>query len=304
MEPKNADSCENPCQGSWVGILVLALAGCVGVVHPPGSNGGGSSTGGSSTDAGIIPGDANGATVNLCLNTSAGSPFPVPLQRINAAQYGSIVSQLFGATIVVPSAFPAPLSGYPYTTFSGANPMGEGQSQGVLEAGEAVAIQVADLVPVCSSTAAETTCATTYLTNLALRAFRRPATSDELKAVLLTYSHARTTMSYQESVAIGVETILQMPQFLYVLEEQPTTAQAPPTTLTGLEMAQRMALLYWNGLPDQALMDAAQSGALADPSNRLSQAQRMMQDPRAHAVFSDFLRQWMTIKDTAPSYPF
>src|SRR5262249_47631926 len=84
-------------------------------------------------------------------------------------------------------------------------------------------------------------------------------------------------------------------QFLYVLENQPV----PPSIsapLSGSELAQRMALLYWNALPDQTLLDAAASGALADPSTRAAQAKRMLQDPRAHAGITDFLQQWMTIR--------
>ena len=217
----------------------------------------------------------------------------MPLQRINDTQYGDIIAELFGPTVMVQSAFPAPLSGYPYTTYSGANPMGEEQVKAAFDAAESVAMQVADLVPACAS--GETACATDYLGKLAARALRRPASADESAVLLAAYTGARKTMSYQESVAIGVETLLQMPQFLYVLENQP----APPALsnpLSGSELAQRMALLYWNGLPDQNLLDAAASGALADPANRTTQAKRMLEDPRAHAVLVDFLRQWMTIR--------
>jgi Protein of unknown function (DUF1588)/Protein of unknown function (DUF1592)/Protein of unknown function (DUF1595)/Protein of unknown function (DUF1585)/Protein of unknown function (DUF1587) len=312
MKQKNANRQWTIFQRFLLGLPVLGLVACTGVVEPPATGveppGAGAQPPGAqigSPDAGVAPGvtpgvapssDAGVPTLTACVNASAGAPFPVPLQRLNTAQYQSIVSELFGPTITMQNAFPAPLTGYPYTTYSGANPMGEGQTQAVLEAAESVAMQVADIVPACTSVAAETSCATSYLTALTSRAFRRPATSDELKVVLGTYSRARVTVSYQESVAVAVETILQMPQFLYVLETQPTTALSPPTVLTGAELAQRMALLYWNGLPDKLLLDAAQSGALADPNNRFAQAQRMMLDPRASAVFSDFLRQWMTIK--------
>ena len=301
------------------GMLLAVLAastcgGCIGVVTPgqitPGGSGDPNNPG-NPGDPNVPqnPNDPNNPgnpntpnnpnnpqNVVVCPNTTAGSPLAVPLQRINDTQYNAIVADLFSSKVTVQTAFPAPIIGYLYSTYSGANPMGEAQTQAVLDAAEAVASQVADIIPACSSVSAETSCATTYLTNLASRAFRHTATSNEVAVIVGAYSHARPTLSYGESVAVGVETILQMPQFLYILETQPTTANAAPTTLTGPELAQRMALLYWNGLPDQTLLDAAQSGALADPNNRLAQAERMLQDPRAHGVFTDFLLQWMKVK--------
>jgi Protein of unknown function (DUF1592)/Protein of unknown function (DUF1588)/Protein of unknown function (DUF1595)/Protein of unknown function (DUF1585)/Protein of unknown function (DUF1587) len=285
--------------GACVG-LVGSTSGAPGASSNPGTSGnsGASGTSGSSGVSGTSGASGTGDPNVLlsCGSVPTGSPLAVPLQRINDTQYNSIITELFGSTVAAQTAFPAPLSGYLYSTYSGANPMGEEQVQAALDAAESVAMQVADIVPACSSVSAETFCATSYLTTLASRAFRRAATSDEMTVILGAYTHARPTLPYGESVAVGVETVLQMPQFLYVLEAQPTAAGAAPTTLTGAELAQRMALLYWNGLPDQMLLDAASSGGLADPNNRFAQAQRMMQDPRAHGVFTDFLLQWMKVK--------
>ncbi len=268
----------------------LQMAGCSGEIGGTSISaqvGAGGPTGGPGTKTGDVPSAAQCATMGS-------GPFAVPLQRINNKQYGDIITELFGPTVVVQNSFPAPLTGYPYTTYSAANPMGEEQVKAAFDAAESVAMQVADLVPACTSN--ETTCATDYLQKLATRALRRTASADETAVLLGAYMTAKKTMSYPESVAIGVETLLQTPQFLYVLENQPV----PPSTstpLSGAELAQRMALLYWNGLPDQGLLDAAASGALADPGNRATQARRMLGDPRAHAMLVDFLQQWMTVRD-------
>jgi hypothetical protein len=269
--------------------LALQVAGCsgeIGGTSASGKTGGPGPSGGPGTTTGAGPGGA------ACANAPTG-PYAVPLQRIDDTQYSAIIAELFGSSVVVQNPFPSPLTGYPYTTYSAANPMGEEQVKAAFDAAESVAIQVADMVPAC--TANETSCANDYLGKLATRALRRPPSADELAVLIGAYNGARKTMSYQESVAIGVEALLQMPQFLYLLENQPV----PPSTsapLSGPELAQRMALLYWNGLPDQTLLDQAASGALADPSNRAAQAKRMLQDPRAHAVITDFLQQWMSIR--------
>jgi hypothetical protein len=280
-----------------MGMLISGgvVVGCVGVV-----SGGEEITPGGSGNPGGDPGDPGDPSTQFavsCPSNTPVTPLAVPLQRLNDLQYSSIVAQLFGGRVMVTTVFPPPLTGYLYSTYSGANPMGEAQTQAALEAAEAVAMQVADIVPGCSTVSAETSCATTYLKDLATRAFRRPATAADMTPILAAYSAARPKLSYAESVAMGVETLLQMPQFLYILEDQPTAPGAAATTLTGLELAQRMALLYWNALPDQTLLDAAESGGLANASDRLAQAERMLQDPRAHGVLSDFLLQWMKVKD-------
>jgi hypothetical protein len=274
----------------FVAVAAVQAAGCSGEI------------GANSPQGGAVPGERAttpmgsstdpAAVAAACAKTGSG-PYSVPLQRLNDSQYGAIIADLFGPSVVVQSPFPAPLSGYPYTTYSAANPMGEEQVQGALDAAESVAMQVADVVPACASD--ETSCASDYLTKLAGRALRRSASADEMKVLVGAYTSAKKTMSYPESVAVAVETLLQMPQFLYVLEDQPV----PPTAFTplsGAEIAQRMALLYWNDLPDQALLDAAAGGALADGALRASQAKRMLADPRAHAVVTDFLAQWMTVR--------
>lgn len=266
----------------------VAVSACTGVVSGGVTNGG---TGGDPGGGGMTP----SPTLADCSGIPNGVPAAVPLQRLNRAQYAQVVNELFGTAAATAAGFPPSLAGYPFATYSSANPMGESQVQAALDAAEAVAMQVADQVPACSGN--ETNCASTYLKNLATKAFRRAATSDELSLIMGAYTRARSTISYPESVAIGVSAILQMPQFLYQVEDQPTAVGGTVTTLTDAQLAARMALLYWNGLPDQTLLEAASSGALSTPANRLEQAQRMVQDPRARVVLSDFIRQWMTIKD-------
>jgi hypothetical protein len=220
-------------------------------------------------------------------------PIAVPTQRLNATQFNAVIGSLFGPKIAPKVPFPPSAPSAPYETYSSANSTGEGEAEAILEAAESVAMQVVDIVPACAG--AEPGCATSYLTDLATRAFRRAPTADELATIMGTYTHARATMSYAEGVGVGVETILQMPQFLYLVEEEPAAASAAPIALTGAEIAQRMALLYWNDLPDDELTKAGAAGSLADPNNRRAEAQRMLQDPRASATLVRFVRQWLTV---------
>src|SRR5262245_42348231 len=142
-------------------VSLLLAAGCTGSFGSTGGGGGG--------------GGPPPASESECVAEAGRTA--VPLQRLNAAQFAQVVRELWDGQVDVPPDFPAALTGYPYTTYGAANPMGEGEAEAVLGAAEAVALQVADLVPRCSGD--ETTCATGYLEDLATRAFRRPVAAEE-----------------------------------------------------------------------------------------------------------------------------
>lgn len=222
------------------------------------------------------------------------APLLVPMQRITRTQWREIVDELFGPGLVYEDGFPIPLKGYAYSTNNEANVVGGAEAKSIMETAEAVAIAAVDRVPACSGD--ETACATTFLTDLARRALRRDASAEELAILIKLYTDARADLVYAEAVGIAIAGLLQTPQFLYALETKPP-ADGAATTLDGQEIAQRMALLYWNGLPDDALLAAAASGALADPAKRVEEARRMLADPKGKAAIGGFLREWLTVKD-------
>jgi hypothetical protein len=223
---------------------------------------------------------------------AADAALTVPLQRINADQFQEVVTELFGEGVALGASFPVPVKGYAYSTYSAANPVADAQVKPILETVEAIAMQVADQIPAC--TGDETACASAYLSDLATRALRRAPTDGEMAILMARYTGAKAEMDHAESTAVAVATLLQMPQFLYLLEAVPEPGLAP-TTLDGQEIAQRMALLYWNGLPDDALLAAAADGSLADAEVRRAQARRMLDDPRARKAIAGFLREWMMV---------
>ena len=259
---------------SLVGLTLAALSSsCTGQIGP-----------------GVEDGDGPDKNPqNVC---SDEAPLLVPMQRITAPQFEQVMTELFGEGLDFGAQFPAPLAGYAYSTYSAANPVADGQVKTIMEAAEAIAMQVADRIPACSGD--ETACASDYLTDLATRALRRAPTAEELTILMDLYSGSRAEMDQPESVSVAVFGLLQMPQFLYLLENQPDDAE--PITLDGQEIAQRMALLYWNGLPDDELAAAAESGALADPETRRSHAARMLADARSKPVLTNFMREWMMVK--------
>ncbi|MEL7371339.1 MAG: DUF1592 domain-containing protein [Myxococcota bacterium] len=95
--------------------------------------------------------------------------------------------------------------------------------------------------------------------------------------------------------------MLQMPQFLYVLEMGQTTATAGIVALTNHELAQRLGLLFLNSLPDTALVAAADRGELTDPAQLQAHAERLLADPRSQPVLADFFKEWLEVEPVEPT---
>lgn len=67
------------------------------------------------------------------------------------------------------------------------------------------------------------------------------------------------------------------------------------TSLSGQEIAQRLARALWADVPDATLAQAASSGQLNTRAQVRAQAQRMLQDPRARQRLDDFWSVYLGI---------
>jgi uncharacterized protein DUF1592/uncharacterized protein DUF1588/uncharacterized protein DUF1595/uncharacterized protein DUF1585 len=144
--------------------------------------------------------------------------------------------------------------------------------------------------------AAETTCATQFITNFGLHAYRRPVSAAEQTDLLALFSAVRTNLSFTDSVGELAKAMLQSPNFLYHWEIGPMNAVAGPdglAPLTQWQVASRLAETIWESMPDDALLQAAQNGELGSPTQVAAQAERMLQDPQAIQSLYSFHLQWI-----------
>lgn len=98
---------------------------------------------------------------------------------------------------------------------------------------------------------------------------------------------------FQEAVRYIVEAMLQSPRFIYRVESHVGDGTMWPAA--PYELASRMSYILWGAPPDQRLMDAAESGELADESKVKNFVQHMLKDPRAIKQSREFVRQWMNL---------
>ncbi len=139
----------------------------------------------------------------------------------------------------------------------------------------------------------ERPCAERIARHLATEAFRRPVTSSDVDLLMKFYDDGRTQPGgFNSGVAELVTAVLASPDFMYRALAAPTVpGQSLP--LTDLELASRLAFFLWNQGPDQQLLTLAEQKQLHDPKVLDAQVARMLKDPRAESLISDFAFSWL-----------
>jgi hypothetical protein len=223
-------------------------------------------------------------------------PGPAVTSRLTRAQYHASVEDLFGPDLALSVALE------PNVRVSGLEALGHGVAATSPRGVEQYEIAAYELAAQAVSedrrvrwigcTPAGTTdddCAREGLSGLAQRAWRRPVTDAELDGLVTVSALAAETLDdFWRGLEFGVAAVLQSPHFLFRVEKGQVDAEGR-RTLTPYEVATRLSFLLWDGPPDQALLDAAASGALDTPDGIDAEAQRMLEDPRA----KQGLRSWL-----------
>ncbi len=173
----------------------------------------------------------------------------------------------------------------------------------------------------------EASCAKTILSTLARRAYRRPATNEEVQTLLGFYKQGRADGSFEHGVEMALRAMLTSPAFLFRIEQATGTVRAPvrlkaDTTegtapipvasgfsrtnayrVSDLDLASRLSFFLWSSIPDDQLLDAAVSGRLKDSAVLEKQVRRMLADPRAGALVNNFAAQWLYLRNLESAKP-
>jgi Protein of unknown function (DUF1592)/Protein of unknown function (DUF1588)/Protein of unknown function (DUF1585)/Protein of unknown function (DUF1595) len=146
----------------------------------------------------------------------------------------------------------------------------------------------------------EAPCARKILTTLARRAYRRAVPDEEVETLLGFYQEGRGEGDFESGIQHALARILVAPNFLYRIEEEPKTARRGVAyPISSLELASRLSFFLWSSIPDDELLDVAAKGRLRDPVVLGRQVKRMLEDPKAEALTTNFAGQWLYLRDLA-----
>ncbi len=136
------------------------------------------------------------------------------------------------------------------------------------------------------------------LRDFADRAFRRPATADELARLVGLFAAARQDGDgFEPAIRHALKAILIAPGFLFHVEETGDPGRSGAKGPVGeFELASRLSYFLWAGPPDAELYGLAARGELRRDDNAARQARRMLGDPRAEALIEGFVFQWLGLR--------
>ena len=124
------------------------------------------------------------------------------------------------------------------------------------------------------------------------RAYRRPATDDEVGQAVDRYRIGRAAgLDHESAVKRVLQSALISPKFLLRVERG--RGGADPYRVDDWELASRLSYFLWASMPDQELFDLAAQGGLSDPEALRGQVERMLADPRADTLGTVFAAQWL-----------
>ncbi len=144
----------------------------------------------------------------------------------------------------------------------------------------------------------EAKCAEQIVSTLTRRAFRRPATSEDLEVLMGFYNEGRSKGSFDEGIEMALRRILASPEFVFRIEHDPSNVKSGATyRITDLELASRLSFFLWSSIPDDELLKLATQGKLKDPAVLETQVRRMLADPRSSELVSNFAGQWLYLRN-------
>ncbi len=149
--------------------------------------------------------------------------------------------------------------------------------------------------------AEEAACAKKIVGNLAQRAFRRPVSDALLQPLMGFYDGGYKSGGFDAGIRDALAAILASPYFLYRTEGG--DAAGGTHTLTDIELASRMSFFLWGSIPDDELLAAAMHGELGKPGKLEAQVRRMLADPKARSLSTDFGFQWLNMAKLAEIEP-
>lgn len=148
------------------------------------------------------------------------------------------------------------------------------------------------------SAADELPCAKNIISTLARHAYRRPVNDSDLEILLNFYQKGRNKGSFDAGIETALRLILTDPKFLYRVEPDP--AGLAPNTIyrvADLDLASRLSFFLWSSLPDDELINVARQGKLKDPAILEQQVKRMLADPKAESLVTNFASEWLFLRN-------
>jgi hypothetical protein len=276
----------------WALASLLALGAAApacsseGAAPNPGSNPGTAGT------AAMGGSGGSGSTVVQCATPSPGA---APIRRLTRFEYNNTVRDLLNDTTKPGDRLPPELKGNGFSNDAASLTT----SRVLVDAYREVAVTLsrqatqdpaalAKLTTCDVAAQGEEACARAFISDFGRKAFRRPLSDAESTAFYGVYVAGKEATTHADGLKAVIEMALQSPQFLYRVELGTPLAGQAVARPTSAEMAARLSYLLWGSMPDARLLDVAAQSQLETAEQVRTQAELMLQDPKARDVVRYF----------------
>lgn len=139
----------------------------------------------------------------------------------------------------------------------------------------------------------DASCGRAFVESFGKRAFRRPLTAGERDQFVELFDQGLAAEGFNGALEWTLTAFLMSPQFLYRLEPYATDRAVEP--LGPHALASRLSYFLWGSMPDEALLEAASTGALESRERFAAEVQRLIDDPRSAAPAAHFFSLWVEL---------
>jgi len=152
--------------------------------------------------------------------------------------------------------------------------------------------------------AEEGPCARAIIDRLAARAFRVPKLDDAaVQGLMSFYADGAKRGGFETGIQQALARILVDPRFILRSDGAGDAVRGGSSMARSVALASRLSFLLWSSIPDEALMSAAASGELSQTGGLEKQLRRMLADPRAAALVTQFGEQWLQLRTLDSAEP-
>ncbi len=152
--------------------------------------------------------------------------------------------------------------------------------------------------------AAEEACASRIVATLARRAYRGQGTAADTQRLMAFYQEGRRQGGFEAGIEGALQRILASPKFIFRVERDPETVRPGEAyPVSDLELASRLSFFLWSSIPDDQLLQLASQGRLRAPGILDRQVTRMLADPRAQRLTTNFAGQWLHLRNLRTQQP-
>ncbi len=130
-------------------------------------------------------------------------------------------------------------------------------------------------------------------------------TDSETERLLTYFQHGRNEGgTFDAGIENALAFLLVNPAFLFRSEtDPPGTVPGTAYRISDLELASRLSFFLWSSIPDDQLLTLAAQNKLRDPVVLEQQVHRMLTDKKADALTSNFLGQWLYLRNLKAAAP-